>query len=79
MRGSQTQTVSVTLGSDEALQNQSNDDSSSNPLLDQFGNGSGNSGSGSGSGSGNGSGSRPGSGSGNSGSGLGGRGGSYGN
>lgn len=79
VRGSQTQTVSVTLGSDEALQNQSNDDSSSNPLLDQFGNGSGNSGSGSGSGSGNGSGSRPGSGSGNSGSGLGGRGGSYGN
>ena len=78
-RGSQTQTVSVTLGSDEALQNQSNDDSSSNPLLDQFGNGSGNSGSGSGSRSGNGSGSRPGSGSGNSGSGLGGRGGSYGN
>ena len=79
VRGSQTQTVSVTLGSDEALQNQSNDDSSSNPLLDQFGNGSGNSGSGSGSRSGNGSGSRPGSGSGNSGSGLGGRGGSYGN
>ena len=79
VRGSRTQTVSVTLGSDEALQNQSNDDSSSNPLLDQFGNGSGNSGSGSGSGSGNGSGSRPGSGSGNSGSGLGGRGGSYGN
>ncbi|WP_307740147.1 trypsin-like peptidase domain-containing protein [uncultured Parolsenella sp.] len=79
VRGSQTQTLSVTLGSDEALQNQRNDDSSSNPLLDQYGNGSGNSGSGSGSGSGNGSGSRPGSGSGNSGSGLGGRGGSFGN